>query len=34
MRAAAIIAHKHHEKWDGTGYPNGISGEISVVLQQ
>lgn len=22
MRAAAIIALQHHEKWDGTGYPN------------
>lgn len=22
-----VIAEKHHEKWDGTGYPFGISGE-------
>lgn len=27
MQAAAIIAHEHHEKWDGTGYPRGLSGE-------
>lgn len=26
LRTAAIIAHEHHEKWDGTGYPNGIAG--------
>lgn len=23
----AAIAMAHHEKWDGTGYPNGLSGE-------
>ena len=27
MRAAAIIAHQHHEKWNGKGYPRGLSGE-------
>jgi len=27
MEAAAIIAHRHHERWDGKGYPSGISGE-------
>lgn len=23
----ATIAHQHHEKWDGSGYPQGIEGE-------
>ncbi len=27
LRTAAIIAYEHHEKWDGTGYPNGVKGE-------
>ncbi|MFA5214908.1 HD domain-containing phosphohydrolase [Sulfuricurvum sp.] len=27
LQAAAIIAHEHHERWDGTGYPRGLSGE-------
>ncbi|MGH8481000.1 MAG: HD-GYP domain-containing protein [Nevskiaceae bacterium] len=27
MRAAAIVAGQHHERWDGRGYPNGIRGE-------
>lgn len=26
LRAAAIIAHQHHERWDGTGYPQGTAG--------
>lgn len=26
IRKAAIIAHEHHEKWDGTGYPRGLKG--------
>ena len=24
---AQTIAHTHHEKWDGTGYPRGLAGE-------
>ena len=27
MDMAAEIAQNHHEKWDGTGYPNGLKGE-------
>lgn len=27
LRTAAIIAYEHHEKWDGTGYPNGLKGD-------
>lgn len=26
IRTAAQIAATHHEKWDGTGYPNGLKG--------
>jgi len=26
LQIAAIVAHQHHEKYDGTGYPRGISG--------
>ena len=24
---AAVIAHTHHERWDGAGYPRGLKGE-------
>ncbi|ARU62597.1 hypothetical protein CBW65_17695 [Tumebacillus avium] len=27
LKAAATIAIEHHEKWNGTGYPNGLQGE-------
>lgn len=27
LKAAAIIAHQHHEKWNGKGYPRGLKGE-------
>jgi putative two-component system response regulator len=27
MQMSSTIAHCHHEKWDGTGYPRGLRGE-------
>jgi len=27
LKAAAIVAYEHHEKWNGKGYPNGTSKE-------
>jgi response regulator RpfG family c-di-GMP phosphodiesterase len=24
MQAAAVIAHEHHERWNGSGYPRGL----------
>jgi len=27
LKAAAVVAYEHHEKWNGTGYPRGLKGE-------
>lgn len=27
LQTAAIVAHEHHEKWNGEGYPRGLKGE-------
>jgi response regulator RpfG family c-di-GMP phosphodiesterase len=27
LKAAAIVAYEHHEKWNGRGYPQGLKGE-------
>ncbi len=27
LKASSIIAHQHHERWDGNGYPQGLQGE-------
>lgn len=27
LQLAAVIAHTHHERWNGNGYPRGLTGE-------
>ncbi|MDF1874846.1 HD domain-containing protein [Sulfurimonas sp. SAG-AH-194-I05] len=27
LKAASIVSHEHHERWDGKGYPRQLSGE-------
>lgn len=34
LRIADVIALNHHERWDGTGYPNGLKGEVIPIQGQ
>lgn len=31
IKLAASIALNHHERWDGTGYPNGLAGDATPI---
>ena len=33
-RMAEDVAKYHHEKWDGTSYPDGLKGEEILCLQE
>jgi len=32
LKVAAVIAHQHHEMWDGSGYPQGLKGNQIHIL--
>lgn len=32
LKAGGVIAYNHHERYDGTGYPNGLKGENIPIL--
>ncbi|NHZ90842.1 response regulator [Massilia sp. CCM 8733] len=32
LQLAAVIAHTHHERFDGQGYPNGLQGEAIALV--
>lgn len=34
LKAAAVLARSHHEKWDGTGYPDGLKGEAIPLISR